>query len=155
MQAKEWSSHEADGVVVQLDGSVRHWEYDFTNTRKELCVFIARADLPLNTNESTAFEDYIEQAHNSKFTHVSKHTTSRDMVKYYNVCHSKLKEILQIYTFSVALTLDIWAGRAREDYLSVVAHFVNNDWELEKRIIGVMLIDNVHTGENIAKKYLK
>ncbi|XP_062198524.1 uncharacterized protein LOC133901244 isoform X1 [Phragmites australis] len=30
------------------DGSVHHWEYDSANARKELCRFIARADLPLN-----------------------------------------------------------------------------------------------------------
>jgi hypothetical protein len=30
---------------------------------------------------------------------------------------------------SVALTLDIWSGNA-EDYISVVAHYVNADWEL-------------------------
>jgi hypothetical protein len=134
------------------DGSVHHWEYDSANARKELCRFIARADLPLNIGESAAFEDYIKQAHNPRFTHVSRQTTSRDMVKYYNTCRSKLKEMLQTCTFSVALTSDIWAGRAREDYLSVVAHFVNNDWKLEKRIICFRLIDNVHSGENIAEK---
>jgi hypothetical protein len=31
---------------------------------------------------------------------------------------------------SVALTLDIWSGNAKEDYISVVAHYVNTDWEL-------------------------
>jgi hypothetical protein len=33
---------------------------------------------------------------------------------------------------SVAITYDIWNGNAKKDYLSVVAHFVNSDWELEK-----------------------
>jgi hypothetical protein len=31
---------------------------------------------------------------------------------------------------SVALTSDIWSGNAKEDYISVVAHYVNTDWEL-------------------------
>jgi hypothetical protein len=30
---------------------------------------------------------------------------------------------------SVCLTSDIWSGKAKEDYLSVVAHFVNSKWE--------------------------
>jgi hypothetical protein len=33
---------------------------------------------------------------------------------------------------SVAITSDIWNGNAKNGYLSVVAHFVNFDWELEK-----------------------
>ena len=51
---------------------------------------------------------------------------------------------------SVALTLDIWSGNAKEDYISVVAHFVSADWELQ--IIGLRLIEVKHTGENIAER---
>ena len=112
------------------DGSVHHWEYNTDNARKELCRFIARADLTLNIGESPTFEEYIQQAHNPRFSSVSRQTTTRDMVKYYQECRGNLKNLLETCTFSVALTSDIWAGRAREDYLSVVAHFVNNDWEL-------------------------
>jgi hypothetical protein len=42
-----------------------------------------------------------------------------------------MMECLSAYT-SIAITSDIWNGNAKEDYLSVVAHFVNSDWELEK-----------------------
>jgi hypothetical protein len=52
---------------------------------------------------------------------------------------------------SVALTSDIWTGNAKEDFLSVVAHYVNVDWQLEKRIIGMCLIDVSHNADNIAK----
>jgi hypothetical protein len=45
----------------------------------------------------------------------------------------------------VCLTSDIWSGNAKEDYLSVVVHFVTVDWELEKRIIGFRLIDCSHS----------
>ena len=34
---------------------------------------------------------------------------------------------------SIALTSDIWSGNAKEDYISVVAHFVSADWELQKK----------------------
>jgi hypothetical protein len=33
---------------------------------------------------------------------------------------------------SVAITSDIWNDNVKENYFSVVAHFVNSDWELEK-----------------------
>jgi hypothetical protein len=52
----------------------------------------------------------------------------------------------------VCLTSDIWSGNAKEDYLSVVVHFVTADWELEKRIIGFRLIDCSHSGVNIAER---
>jgi hypothetical protein len=36
---------------------------------------------------------------------------------------------------SVALISDIWSGNAKEDYISVVAHYVNANWELQKRLL--------------------
>ena len=34
---------------------------------------------------------------------------------------------------SVALTSDIWSGNAKEDYISVIAHYVSANWELQKK----------------------
>jgi hypothetical protein len=53
---------------------------------------------------------------------------------------------------SVSLTSDIWSSNAKEDYISVVAHYVGADWELHKKVIGFRLIEASHTGENIAEK---
>jgi hypothetical protein len=64
----------------------------------------------------------------------SRQTTTRDFIKLYN------KRVLELIgTFksvsSVSLTFDIWNGKAKEDYLYVVvAHFVNSDWDLGKKV---------------------
>jgi len=42
---------------------------------------------------------------------------------------------------SVAFTSDIWSGNAKEDYLILVAQFVSSDRQLEKRVLGLRLID--------------
>jgi hypothetical protein len=55
-------------------------------------------------------------------------------------------------TSSVALTSDIWSRNAKEDYISVVCHYVNADWELQKRVIGLRLIEVRLTGQNIAER---
>jgi hypothetical protein len=65
-----------------------------------------------------------------------------------------VKELLNIAS-CVCLTYDIWSGNVKEDYLSVVFHFVTGGWELEKRIVGMRLIDCSHTGVNIAECILQ
>jgi hypothetical protein len=51
---------------------------------------------------------------------------------------------------SVVLTLDMWYGNAKEDDNSVVSHYVNANWELQKRVIGLIrLIEVKHTVERI------
>ena len=49
----------------------------------------------------------------------------------------------------MCLTYDIWSGNAKEDYFSVVAHYKNSDWQLEKRVLGLVLIDVSHNEQNI------
>ncbi|WVZ92646.1 hypothetical protein U9M48_038693 [Paspalum notatum var. saurae] len=117
--------------------------------RTELCRLIAREDLPLWFGESDSFAEYITRAHNPKFVKCSRQTTARDLVKHYNERVAKLIETFKSVS-SVALTSDIWNGKAKEDYLSVVAHYVNSNWELEKRLI--RLIDVKHSGSNIADR---
>jgi hypothetical protein len=64
--------------------------------------------------------------------------------------HSLLRVLKSVC--SVALTSDIWSGNGKEDYLNMIAHSVNVDWQLEKRIIGLRPIDVSHNVENIAER---
>jgi hypothetical protein len=91
---------------------------------------IARLDLPLGIDETEAFKDYIVHAHNSAFVKSSRRTTTRDLGKLFNECYDVLKNSMMSTASSVALTSDIWSGNTKEDYINVVAHYVNADWEL-------------------------
>ncbi|KAJ1262546.1 hypothetical protein BS78_09G116700 [Paspalum vaginatum] len=132
------------------DGSVCSWEYSVEEAHVQLCRLIARLDLPLNFGESAAFEDYIKISRSPRYSNVSRQTTSRDVEKHFKDKHAKLVERLQSVSY-VALTSDFWSGNAKEDYLSVVAHFVNGDCDLEKRILAMRLIDCSHSGVNIVE----
>jgi hypothetical protein len=132
------------------DGSVRNWDYCPDRARTQMCRLIARLDLPLNFAESPAFEEYIRLSHNTVFKKVSRQTTSRDFVKFFNDRRKIVVECLQSVS-SIAITSDIWSGNANEDYLSVVSHYVYKDWTLEKRVIGLRLIETAHTGGTLLR----
>jgi hypothetical protein len=74
------------------------------------------------------------------------------MWKLFNEQHALLMNSLMPACSSVALTSNIWSDNAKEDCISVVAHYVGVDWELHKKVIGFRLIDAAHTAENIAEK---
>jgi hypothetical protein len=73
------------------------------------------------------------------------------MDKYFKERHARIAKKLK-YVTSVALTSGIWSGNAKLDYISVVAHFVNSDWQLEKRILAMRLTNCSHSSNNIAKR---
>jgi hypothetical protein len=133
------------------DGRVAHFEYSPAVARTELCRLVARLDLPLGFGASPEFEEYIRIAHNPRFEHVSRTTTTSDIDAYFLTKVDEVKSLLSDAS-CVFLTSNIWSGNAKEDYLSVVVHFVTADWELEKRIIGFRLIDCSHSGVNIAER---
>ncbi|WVZ50989.1 hypothetical protein U9M48_002185 [Paspalum notatum var. saurae] len=151
MQAAAWPAGHQSMLRFNADGTVINLEYSADVARVQLCRLIARLDLPLCFGESEAFEEYIKTAHNPRHVNVSRQTTTRHIKKYFKEQHAKLAERLKSVS-CVALTSDIWSGNAKEDYLSVVAHFVNSDWKLEKMILAMRLIDCSHSGSNIAER---
>ena len=138
-------------LALNPDG-LNNWVYDPLIARTELCRLIARLDLPLGIGETDAWEDYIKRAHNPLFQKVSRQTTTRDMSKLFDEQRDMLMKSVLPVASSISLTSDIWSDNAKEDYISVVAHYVSADWELQKKVIGLRLIDVSHSGDNIADR---
>ena len=55
----------------------------------------------------------------------------------------------------MALTSDVWSSGASHDYIGVYCHYIDNDWNVEKRIIGFRVIEEGHSGEMIAQQILQ
>jgi hypothetical protein len=119
--------------------------------RTKMCRLIAGEDLPLCFAEFDAFHEYITRAHNPRFVKSSRQIIARDLIKHYNCRMERLIETLKSSVSSVTLTSYIWSGKAKEDYISVVAHYVNSNWSLEKRLHGLRPIESTHTGSNITE----
>jgi hypothetical protein len=111
------------------DGRVAYFEYNPAVARTELCCLVARLDLSLCFRASPEFEEYIRITHNPRFERVSRTTTTSDIDTYFLTKVDEVKSLLSDAS-CVCLTSDIWSGNAKEDYLSVVVHFVTADWEL-------------------------
>ena len=119
-------------LAYNPEGSVHNWDYKPDVAISELCRLIARLDLPLGIGETEAWEEYIVRAHNPRFVKVSRQTTTRDLSKLFTERRNMLKNHVFSAVSSVARTSDIWSGNAKEDYISVVSHYVSADWELKK-----------------------
>ena len=60
------------------------WEYSPDVARTQMCRLIAKLDLPLGFGETDEFKEYIQIAHNPRFTPISRQTTTRDITKYFS-----------------------------------------------------------------------
>ena len=53
---------------------------------------------------------------------------------------------LQHPSVSIALTSDIWNTLSKQD---VTGHYLDSDWKIQKRILGICPMDFQHTAETI------
>ena len=67
-------------------------------------------------------------------------------------CQEVLKERLKNETKFITLTTDIWTSMATESYITVTAHYIDGNWELQAFVLETMPFPDRHTGINIADK---
>ena len=60
----------------------------------------------------------------------------------------KLKEALREQR--VYLTIDAWTFVQNLNYMCLIAHFIDSDWKIHKRILSFRLAEN-HKGETLGK----
>ena len=74
----------------------------------------------------------------------------RDCCQLYLDEKLKLRNFFRSNTTRVCLTIDYWTSVQNLNYMTLTAHFVDNEWKLQKTIINFYLIPN-HKGDTIGK----
>jgi hypothetical protein len=65
-----------------------------------------------------------------------------------------LKKGMKKNTSKISFTSDIWTSPTQEPFMSVTAHFVDQDWRLQSYVIAFRYIPGSHTGRNIADTFV-
>ena len=74
---------------------------------------------------------------------------ARDVISIYGVEREKLREALKGYR--VCLTTDTWTSIQNLNYMSLTGHFIDEDWNLHKRILNFCQVED-HRGKTIGRK---
>lgn len=151
---KAWSASQAPGAtVITNDGklaSAKVSEDVFRNASNELLVL---AELPLSFIESVAWRHFCNRV--NLYTPHSRRTATRDIVKMYVSKKAALRDWFKSTKQRVSLTTDIWTAQATgASYMVVTVHFVDDNWQLRKLIIGFKYITD-HRGQTIATVLLE
>lgn len=88
------------------------------------------------------FEKYIKTTHNSEFKKVPKRTWKSDNYKIYEVVLSSL-------LYRIVITSDCWKFLNGSHCFCATAHYIDDDWYLQKKIIGFIKFEFPHTATNL------
>lgn len=139
--------------LEQLDGDgnciVRSSTVDLDAVRVKLCRLIIGEELPFSFVSKFLFRDLFASACPT-FSVPSRSTITRDAYKMYADEREKLKIFLKNHTQRVCLTTDTWTSIQNVNYMALTVHFVDNDWNLQRRILNFCTISG-HKGDEIAR----
>ncbi|KAH1081637.1 hypothetical protein J1N35_021398 [Gossypium stocksii] len=129
------------------EGHLSTWRFDQEACRKGLAKMIVIDELPFKFVESEGLKKFMSMAC-PRFHIPSRTTMTRDVYQLYLDERVKIKQLLRSSCSRVCLTTDTWTSLQRVNYLCITAHFIDNDWKLNKKILNFCPISN-HKGESI------
>ncbi|KAL2921565.1 Zinc finger BED domain-containing protein RICESLEEPER 1 [Bienertia sinuspersici] len=124
-------------------------EFNADCFREMLAVAIVRHDLPFQFVEYDGIRKCLTYL-NPAVKVISRNTIKADILKMYKREKEKIKEELTMVSGRIALTSDCWTSITTDGYISLTAHFVDNRWCLQKRILNFHFIPPPHTGVHLS-----
>lgn len=130
-------------------GTISTWKYDPDKLRRLFAEMVIEDEQPFVLSERSGLRKLMAEAC-PRFMLPSRRTVTRACVKVYEDEKEKLKKFFKDNCERVCLTTDTWTAKNSQNYMCVTAHFIDNDWNLRKAIIGFFLVKG-HRGEDIGK----
>lgn len=111
---------------------------------------IAKDMVPIYTVEKAGFRHLLEVMDPRYELPSRKHFAEVVLPRLYNTTRNKVMKQLEDVPFFSATT-DLWSSRTMQPYLSLTAHFINDEWGLEQICLQTSFFPEDHNSEEIAQ----
>jgi len=128
-------------------GTLKAIGYDYDECRQALVKMVIIYELPFNFMKGKGFRLFSRTVQ-PRFDIPSRFTVMRDCLKLYVEEKKRLKRALKGQR--LCLTTDIWTSIQNINYMSLTAHWIDNEWNLHKKILNFYQVFN-HIGEIIGQ----
>lgn len=103
---------------------------------------------PFTTAEDIGFRRVMSVAC-PQFKMIGRMTIKRDVMSMYSKEKENMRELLAMAPGRICLTSDTWQSVVKDHYVCVTAHFIDEGWKLQKRIIRFQLLPPPYDGLSI------
>nr|GMC75106.1 zinc finger BED domain-containing protein RICESLEEPER 2-like [Ipomoea batatas] len=129
-------------------------KYDHMKQREAIAHWILMHEQPLNVVENYGFT-FMFKVNLPQFEKVSRAMAKNDVIIVYDIEKKKLQLMLRTIN-KISLTTDIWKSKVQKvSYMCVTGHFVDSNWQLQKRVLSFMPLPPPHTGVDIIDGVMK
>ncbi|XP_052877999.1 zinc finger BED domain-containing protein DAYSLEEPER-like [Gossypium arboreum] len=114
---------------------IKNYKFDADECRKAISTFLVCDKHSFRTVEEPGFR-YMMSIASPNFKNISRYTAARDVLMYYTKERDRVKEELAKAPGLICLSSDNWnSGHTNDEYICITAHWVDENWKLQKRII--------------------
>jgi len=85
---------------------------------------------------------------------LSADTIKRYIINSYETARINMQNILKNLSSKISFITDILTSPNTKSFLSLTAHFINENWELQNVLVDFIQIHGSHTGENIKNTFV-
>uniref|UniRef100_A0ACD5WZR0 Uncharacterized protein n=1 Tax=Avena sativa TaxID=4498 RepID=A0ACD5WZR0_AVESA len=127
--------------------SLQDHRFSAKNCRRGLAKMIIMDEYPFSAVEGEGFREY-SKILQPEFEPPSRYTVARDYFNLYLEEKMKLKEALRDQR--VCLMTDTWTSIQNQNFMSLTAHWINNQWELERKVLNFCFVPD-HAGNTLGR----
>ena len=126
--------------------------YDYETSLKKFYLAVIMHEYPFNIVEHDYFVDFINSLHPS-FTFKSRVTGRKDIMDIYETKKNKLYAYLKTVKCRFSATMDMWTSCQNKGYMCVTLHWIDDEWRIQKRIVGFFHVEGRHTGHKLSESF--
>ncbi|KAK9664897.1 hypothetical protein RND81_14G075600 [Saponaria officinalis] len=140
-------------ILQSKNGSLgtRLPKFNCDEFRQLVSIAIAKHNLPFQLVEYEASRNCFSYL-NPDVKFFARNTIKSDIIRMYTREKDRLVDLLKATCGRVSLTSDCWTSITTDGYISLTAHFINKNWQLQKRVLNFSFLPPPHTGAAMSVK---
>ncbi|KAI3513058.1 hypothetical protein L1887_20383 [Cichorium endivia] len=141
------------GQRKKVDGSssyLSNYTFNADTSRRDLAEMIIVHEYPLSMVEHHGFRKFVGNLQ-PLFKVPCRNTIKNDILNIYDFEKQKTMKLLEKNASRVAVTTDMWtASNQKKGFMAVTAHFIDQHWNMQSRIMRFIYVPCPHTSEVLA-----
>lgn len=88
---------------------------------------------------------------NPKAKIISDKTVHADLMAAFDVEFNSVKEEVNSVPGKISITMDLWTSKNFLSFMAIRAHWLDDDWHYQSKLLDFLYVEKDHTGENLSK----
>ncbi|KAK4792834.1 hypothetical protein SAY86_023269 [Trapa natans] len=118
--------------------------FDWRRSQFDLARMIILHGYPLNIVEHIGFKRFVKNLQ-PLFDLSTPNKVEDDCLEIYEKEKQKMFEVLDKLPGKISLSIDVCASANESQYFILSSHFINDSWQLRKKILSFLKVDSSHT----------